>query len=195
MRSGPEAGDVAIDLLGAAVRAEGKGQLNIGKLLRATAAGVVRCEAAKTGFPTDSQSLVRDLRSLSRRVSAMGLDPTVAARIALGAEVIADGEQSYLDRYTLPARMEALERLGERAGWGASTEFGARLEERAELEWAMDQLPTIEQEAVTLRDLEGLSGEEAAEALGVSLAALKSRLHRGRLRLMSVLREAGVDDA
>ncbi len=36
---------------------------------------------------------------------------------------------------------------------------------------------------ITLRDLEGFSGEETAAALGLSLAATKSRLHRARLKL------------
>lgn len=41
--------------------------------------------------------------------------------------------------------------------------------------------------ALVLRDFEGLSCEEVAEVLGVSVAAVKGRIHRGRL---SVLREA-----
>ena len=94
-----------------------------------------------------------------------------------------------------PDEMEPLEQLGVRAGWGASSDFSVRLEVEDELEWAMGQLPREEREAVTLRDLEGLTGEEAAEALGLSLAAMKSRLHRGRLHLMGVLRAAEGDDA
>jgi RNA polymerase sigma-70 factor (ECF subfamily) len=38
-------------------------------------------------------------------------------------------------------------------------------------------------EVLLLRDVEGLSGAEAAAALGVGLAAMKSRLHRARLEL------------
>lgn len=34
-----------------------------------------------------------------------------------------------------------------------------------------------------LRDVEGLSTREAAEVLGIEQAALKSRLHRGRMVL------------
>ncbi len=94
-----------------------------------------------------------------------------------------------------PDEMEPLEQLGARAGWGASSDFSVRFEVEDELEWAMGRLPREEREAVTLRDLEGLTGEEAAEALGLSLAAMKSRLHRGRLHLMGVLRAAEVDDA
>jgi RNA polymerase sigma-70 factor (ECF subfamily) len=94
-----------------------------------------------------------------------------------------------------PSEMEPLEQLGATAGWGASADLTVRFEAENELEWAMAQLPREEREAVTLRDLEGLTGDETAEALGVTRAAMKSRLHRGRLRLMGVLRAAEVDDA
>lgn len=38
-------------------------------------------------------------------------------------------------------------------------------------------------EVLLLRDVEGLSGEETAAALGLGLAAMKSRLHRARLEI------------
>jgi RNA polymerase sigma-70 factor (ECF subfamily) len=53
----------------------------------------------------------------------------------------------------------------------------------AALAAAMSALPEAYREAVILRDVEGLSAEEAAEVAGVAVAALKSRLHRGRLEL------------
>jgi RNA polymerase sigma-70 factor, ECF subfamily len=60
-----------------------------------------------------------------------------------------------------------------------------------EFEWtverALDQLPAEWRAAVILRDLEGLSTEEAAEVAGVRQAAFKSRLHRGRMQLRSLL--------
>jgi uncharacterized protein (DUF427 family) len=40
---------------------------------------------------------------------------------------------------------------------------------------------------VVLRDIEGLSTEEAAAATGIRVAAFKSRLHRGRMELRSLL--------
>jgi len=52
---------------------------------------------------------------------------------------------------------------------------------------ALARLPEEWRSAVILRDLEGLSTEEAAEAMGIAPAALKSRLHRGRTRLRSLL--------
>ena len=48
---------------------------------------------------------------------------------------------------------------------------------------ALAKLPVEYRLAVTLRDVEGLSNEEAAKILGIGLAAVKSRLHRGRLFL------------
>jgi RNA polymerase sigma-70 factor (ECF subfamily) len=58
--------------------------------------------------------------------------------------------------------------------------------ERA-LEVALAQLPAEWRAAVVLRDLEGLSTREAAEVVGVSEAAFKSRLHRGRMALRALL--------
>jgi RNA polymerase sigma-70 factor, ECF subfamily len=55
------------------------------------------------------------------------------------------------------------------------------------LERALDQLPEDWRTAVVLRDLEGLSTPEAADVAGVRQAAFKSRLHRGRMQLRSLL--------
>jgi RNA polymerase sigma-70 factor (ECF subfamily) len=55
------------------------------------------------------------------------------------------------------------------------------------LERALDQLPADWRAAVILRDLEGLSTQESAEVVGVRQAAFKSRLHRGRMQLRTLL--------
>jgi RNA polymerase sigma-70 factor, ECF subfamily len=52
---------------------------------------------------------------------------------------------------------------------------------------ALEGLPEDYREVILLRDVEGLSAAEAAEALGVSVDALKSRLHRARSALRDVL--------
>ena len=39
-----------------------------------------------------------------------------------------------------------------------------------------------------LRDIEGLTTAEAADIVGVRQAASKSRLHRGRMRLVALLK-------
>ncbi len=53
------------------------------------------------------------------------------------------------------------------------------------LQEAVDSLPTDYRSVVVLRDLEGLSNEEVSKVMNLSVSAVKSRLHRGRL----VLRE------
>jgi RNA polymerase sigma-70 factor, ECF subfamily len=52
---------------------------------------------------------------------------------------------------------------------------------------AIETLPPEHREALVLRDVEGLSAEEAAEVVGIEVAALKSRLHRARLALREQL--------
>ena len=53
---------------------------------------------------------------------------------------------------------------------------------------ALDALPDTHREVVLLRDVEGLSAPETAAALGVSVDAVKSRLHRARESLRDALR-------
>lgn len=52
---------------------------------------------------------------------------------------------------------------------------------------ALDELPPPYRAAVELRDLKGLSNEEAAAAVGIGERAFKSRLHRGRMQLRAKL--------
>jgi len=70
----------------------------------------------------------------------------------------------------------------------SSAERGAdeRLADRqvgAAMERALAEMGEEAREVLMLRDVEGLSGEETAAALGLGLAAMKSRLHRARLDL------------
>ena len=55
------------------------------------------------------------------------------------------------------------------------------------LQEAVDKLPADYKSVVVLRDLEGLSNEEVSKVLSLSVAAVKSRLHRGRLVLRDQL--------
>jgi RNA polymerase sigma factor (sigma-70 family) len=61
---------------------------------------------------------------------------------------------------------------------------------RLEVERIVDsiaELPPEQRAVLVLRDIHGLSGAATAEALGLSRAAMKSRLHRGRQALHSRL--------
>ncbi|MCD6281570.1 MAG: sigma-70 family RNA polymerase sigma factor [Deltaproteobacteria bacterium] len=52
---------------------------------------------------------------------------------------------------------------------------------------AIDSLPEPMRIVVVMKDVEGLKNEEIAKTLGLSLPAVKSRLHRGRLLLRESL--------
>jgi len=62
-------------------------------------------------------------------------------------------------------------------------------ESREVLRRSIDALPEAMRTVVIMKDMEGLKNEEIAEALGLSVPAVKSRLHRGRLMLRDLLSE------
>jgi len=62
-----------------------------------------------------------------------------------------------------------------------------RQEIRHLLQQAITDLPLIYREVFLLRDVEELSVNESAEALGISIASVKVRLHRARLMMQKKL--------
>jgi RNA polymerase sigma-70 factor (ECF subfamily) len=62
-----------------------------------------------------------------------------------------------------------------------------RQEVRSMLQQAIVGLPEIYREVFLLRDVEELSVNESAEALGISIASVKVRLHRARIMLQNKL--------
>ena len=65
-------------------------------------------------------------------------------------------------------------------------EVYARQERLRILEQKVRGLPTAYRQALSLCGVQGLSNREAAQALGVPIGTLKSRLHRARLQLNEV---------
>jgi RNA polymerase sigma-70 factor (ECF subfamily) len=61
------------------------------------------------------------------------------------------------------------------------------LEERVKL--AMDKLPAEQRASLIFRDVEGLSYQEMAEAMGCSIGTVMSRLHYGRKRMQELLKD------
>jgi RNA polymerase sigma-70 factor (ECF subfamily) len=62
-------------------------------------------------------------------------------------------------------------------------------EARQEMDRAIAELPETLRSTFVLRDIQGLSGAETAEVLGITVQAVKNRLHRARLRLRDRLSE------
>lgn len=87
-----------------------------------------------------------------------------------------------------PERMESLAELGEAAGWGADPDPLDAWVLKDEVDPALAGLPLADRELLLLREVEGLTNEACAALLGLGLPALKSRLHRARLRFVARLR-------
>lgn len=85
-----------------------------------------------------------------------------------------------------PDRDDPILSVPEPAGLGPEAQTLNR-EFEGTLERALGNLPDDWRAAVVLRDIEGLSTQEAAEIVGVGQAAFKSRLHRGRMQLRALL--------
>jgi RNA polymerase sigma-70 factor (ECF subfamily) len=62
-------------------------------------------------------------------------------------------------------------------------------EAHQEMDRAIAELPETLRSTFILRDIQGLSGAETAEVLGITVQAVKNRLHRARLRLRDRLSE------
>ena len=60
-------------------------------------------------------------------------------------------------------------------------------EARQEMDRAIAELPESLRSTFVLRDIQGLSGAETADVLGITVQAVKNRLHRARLRLRGQL--------
>jgi len=74
------------------------------------------------------------------------------------------------------------------ADWSGTPERDLLSAEAQEiLEEGLALLPDHYRAILVLRDVEELSNEEVAEALGESVASVKSRLHRARMALREVL--------
>jgi RNA polymerase sigma-70 factor, ECF subfamily len=70
------------------------------------------------------------------------------------------------------------------ADWsGLGDDAVMRAEMRRALAKALRELPEVYRAPVVLRDIQGLSTEEASQVLKVKTQTLKSRLHRGRMLL------------
>jgi RNA polymerase sigma-70 factor (ECF subfamily) len=92
-----------------------------------------------------------------------------------------------------PAQEESLESLGgdgeqhlNDPGPGPEQTAAGR-EIEAALTRALESLDPGQREVIVLRDVEGLSAPEVAEVLGISVGAVKTRLHRARLAVRQQL--------
>jgi RNA polymerase sigma-70 factor, ECF subfamily len=109
-----------------------------------------------------------------------------------------DNRVGYLYRVALNLRRSRLRHLRVAAAkalrlWaGPAVDEHATTEDRLAIRAALDSLPDGQRDAVVLVDWLGMGDREAAEAIGVSDGALRTRLHRARKNLRERLQ--GVRD-
>ena len=89
------------------------------------------------------------------------------------------------------ADLTPLRELARAAGWqsGEDGALDAPEENGPAVETAFAALPPADREILTLCDREYFTVDEAARVTGLSDAAVRTRLHRARLRLLARLKE------
>ncbi len=110
-------------------------------------------------------------------------------RIAYNASLMRLRKRRQVTTFSLDETLTAEDESGEALSpllvdWSAiPDEQLLTAEARQEMDRAIADLPEPLRAAFILRDIHGLSGAEAAEVLGISVQAVKNRLHRARLQL------------
>jgi len=181
---------------------DGSAETEAGLLARAQAGDVAAFEKLSGGYAARLFMLL--LRLLGDRAEAEDVAQEVMLRAWQGIGRF-QGRSSYftwLYRIAVNEASRALERRSRRpAGVALSAdelqlpaapsdgpEHQAEARElREAIERALAALPMDLRTAIVLRDVEGLSTQEAAAIAGVSLAAFKSRLHQARLRVRAAI--------
>jgi RNA polymerase sigma-70 factor (ECF subfamily) len=161
------------------------------RLVERHAAAVLRLATAVTDDPASAEDVLqqtflsayRNAASFRAEASARGWLLAIARNAAhrLRAK---RGREDLMD--------EPLMTLGREAGWGSDNPEALAIaaQRRDTLTRALQTLSSGDREVLILRDIEGLSGQEASEVLSITGPALKSRLHRARLRLAGALRDS-----
>lgn len=124
---------------------------------------------------------------LYRLVMNLCLD---ARRRDRSARVIETPEPADLDRLGAPDVRPADDRTFREHEQDPATAFD-RGELRAALARAIDALPDAARETLILREVDGLSYAEIADALSIPKGTVMSRLHYARRRVQELLRRAG----
>ena len=90
----------------------------------------------------------------------------------------------YLDDYLPRFQEDGHHQVRPVVNWGDELDLRLEKEELQRLiREALDQLPPVDKAVIVMSDLDGLSNRGIGEGLGLSIPAVKSRLHRARLFL------------
>ncbi len=169
-------------------------------LMEAYAARVYRLAHGVTRNPADAEEVVQDVfLTVARKIAEFEGRSALSTwiyRITMNAALNKRrGRRSEVEvslEEHLPTFKDDGHREGDRsfllADWSQTPEEVLLSGEgRAAVSRAIEALPDRYRAVLVLRDVEGLSNEEAAAALDESVASVKSRLHRARMALREQL--------
>ena len=98
------------------------------------------------------------------------------------------GREVCLDDYLPQFQEDGHHRVRPVVDWSCDIDGHVATKEFQQIiQQALDQLPPVDKAVVVQSDIEGISNNEIAEALGLTVAAVKARLHRARLFLRGKL--------
>lgn len=153
------------------------------RLMRRHQAAVYRFARAATAGG-DAEEILRETFEAARRSAWRYRDETSARPwlLALARQAIGRRNPSPAAR---EADADSLRELARSVGWGR--DGGAWTE--GPVAAAFEALPAEDREILTVCDREYFTVDEAARVTGLSDAAVRTRLHRARLRLLARLKE------
>ena len=154
---------------------------------------VYRLAIRITGNASDAEEVVQDaFWSVLRNIGTFRGDASLGSWIY---RIVANTAYQTVRRHrhrrdeicledVLPSFQEDGRHAGPISDWSARTgDPATQAELRAALDAAIEDLPPAYRVAIVLRDVQGSSMREVADALKISVANAKSRVHRGRLFL------------
>jgi len=155
------------------------------RLIRRHQAAVYRFARAAAPADENTVEILRETFLAARRAASRHRDETSARPwlLTLARQVI----DRRLARFRA-VDLTPLRELARAAGWQSGGE-GTIDESGPAVEAAFAALPPEDREILTLCDREYFTVDEAARVTGLSDAAVRTRLHRARLRLLARLRE------
>jgi RNA polymerase sigma-70 factor (ECF subfamily) len=170
------------------------------RLMERHAARVYRIAFGITRNRADAEEVVQDaffaLYQGAESFEGRAALSTWLFRVATNAALMKRRGRRHTAEVSLEAHLPTFREDGSRAGdmsvlmadWSQNPEAQLLSRETGNLiDRAIDGLPEAHRAVLWLRDVEGLSNEETAAVVGVSVAAVKSRLHRARLAVREQL--------
>lgn len=156
------------------------------RLLRRYQAAVYRFAQAAAGDDEAEEILGETFRTVRRAATRYREETSALPWLLALARQAIDRRAS---RTAAETDFTPLRELARAAGWDEPGQGAVTVKEGGAVEAAFKALAPADREILTLCDREYFTVDEAAGVTGLSEAAVRTRLHRARLRLVARLRE------